>query len=290
MAAIAADPMDPVDLINPVDPLTPVGEIGQTGQINPRDQAVVEGSPWGFKGIALVTPGGDVVYCRDRQKRSQWHVHLCAALQESLLLPAPPHFLVPSHTATVDRWLGPGQRRHLSAEATPPVLRYQGLLNRLFDLGNLEWQAIYPPPEVSSPALMATYREQVPELWVNHDLVLDISSDRPIAAPNPNPGSEIPTASVLHLFVSGHTTATEVILKTLQTVLEGAHHRQYTLKVIDVSKHPEQAEVEQITATPTLLRVRPLPHRRLVGDLERPQAILDLLSDRPSSPLFDRQS
>lgn len=241
-------------------------------------------SPLEFKGIALVTPGGDVVYCRDRQKRSQWHIHLCAALQEYLTLPSPPYFLVPPYAATVDRWIHPNSH-HLQtvAEAAPPVLRYQGLLNRLFDLGDMEWQPLYPAPEASSPTLMATYREQFPELWVDHDLVLDISQDRAEGAGVSLPLGDAPetvAGPVLHLFVSGHSLITERILKVLQTVLETSRYRPYNLKVIDVSKHPDQAEMGQISATPTLVRVWPAPQRRLVGDVDSPQAILDLLSDR----------
>jgi circadian clock protein KaiB len=77
----------------------------------------------GFKGIALFTPGGDVVYCRDEQKRSQWHVNLCATLQEYLTLSAPPHFLVPVFSATVDRWFDAERAVWQTvAEASPAIL------------------------------------------------------------------------------------------------------------------------------------------------------------------------
>ncbi|WP_008315508.1 circadian clock KaiB family protein [Leptolyngbya sp. PCC 6406] len=237
-----------------------------------------------FKGIALFTPGGDLVYCRDEQKRSQWHVNLCAALQEYLTLSAPPHFLVPTYAATVDCWRSPTtQGLHVVAEAAPQVWRYQGLLNRIFGLGDVEWQPVYPNPEISSPAVLATYRNQFSELWVDHDLVLDISQER---APEAFASvlSETPqihsSGPVLRLFVSSQSALTEPILKTLQEVLETSRYRPYSLKVIDVSKHPEQAEADQISATPTLVRVWPLPLRRLVGELDNPRAILGLLSDR----------
>ena len=60
-----------------------------------------------FKGIALFTPGGDLIYCIDSSKQGRWHLNLCAALQEILDLPEPPHFLVPCYTATIDHWLNP---------------------------------------------------------------------------------------------------------------------------------------------------------------------------------------
>ncbi|HAJ63203.1 MAG TPA: circadian clock protein KaiB, partial [Cyanobacteria bacterium UBA8543] len=72
---------------------------------------------------------------------------------------------------------------------------------------------------------------------------------------------------VLRLFVSGNSAATEQTLKSLHELLENTIRHPYTLKVIDVFNHPDQAEENQISATPTLLRVRPLPVRRIVGDL-----------------------
>ena len=88
-----------------------------------------------------------------------------------------------------------------------------------------------------------------------------------------------PASTVLKLFVSGPSAATEQVLTTLQRVLEGARRQPYTLQMIDVAKHPEQAEADQVAATPTLLRVAPLPVRRLVGELDNPRAILTLLRD-----------
>jgi circadian clock protein KaiB len=148
-------------------------------------------------------------------------------------------------------------------------------------LGNLEWQPLYPKPEVSSAAVMATYRDQFPELWHNHDLIVEVTHRQKLLQDEVDaiaPGT-LRTGPTLRLFVSGHSSFTEQILKTLQQVLDNSRHRPYSLKVIDVSKHPEQAEADQITATPTLVRVWPTPVRRLVGELDDPQAILWLLAD-----------
>jgi len=83
---------------------------------------------------------------------------------------------------------------------------------------------------------------------------------------------------VLRLFVSGHSAATEYTLVSLHQLLEHSLRLPYTLKVIDVFKHPDQAEANQISATPTLLRVWPQPIRRIVGDLTDAERILRILS------------
>lgn len=239
-------------------------------------------SPPVFKGIAVFTPGGDLVYCRDHHKKSQWHLTLCGALQEQLGLRESPHFLVPGFTATVDCWQDPATRAFtVAAEAYPFVYRYQGLLNALFDLGNLEWRRIIPSPEYLNLSVFETYRSQFPQLWENHDLILDLSEPTVDLGEQSLPQTPelSPEGSVLRLFVSGHSALTEQILKTLQGVLESSRYSPYTLQMIDVSKNPEQAEADQIAATPTLVRISPQPIKRLVGELDNPRAILSLLSD-----------
>ena len=243
-------------------------------------------APQSFKGIAVFTPGGDLVYCRDPQKQAQWHLNLCAALQEHLGLMESPHFLVPSFTATVDCWFDETtQTQRIVAEASPFVHRYQGLLNVIFDIDRIEWQSLIPRQEHRSLSVINTYAARFPQLWENHQLVLDISpqADAPSATASSRQAS-VPTQNgpVLRLFVSGHSALTEQILKTLQGVLESSRYRPYTLQMIDVSQHPEQAEADQIAATPTLIRVWPQPTRRLAGELNNPRAILSLLSDSQS--------
>lgn len=248
----------------------------------PVGPSVMQEAPRPFKGIAVFTPGGDLVYCRDYQKQAQWHLNLCAALQEHLGLIESPHFLVPSFTATVDCWIETSTNSpKVVAEAYAFVHHYQGLLNVLFGLGNLEWQVVYPSAEHQSVSIFETYHARFPQLWNSHELVLDISPEIQQDSEPHQLGHSYPQTEgiVLRLFVSGHSVITEQILKTLQGVLEGSRYRPYTLQMVDVSKHPEQAEADQVSATPTLVRVWPRPIRRLVGELDNPRAILSLLSE-----------
>jgi circadian clock protein KaiB len=63
--------------------------------------------------------------------------------------------------------------------------------------------------------------------------------------------------------------------------------------VIDVLEDPEAAEAHRVLATPTAIRVSPLPECRLVGDLSQVDRVaeildLDLLDDTTSSrPGYD---
>jgi circadian clock protein KaiB len=243
-----------------------------------------------FKGIALFTPGGDLVYCIDSQKQARWHLQLCAVMQEVLGLPEPPHFLVPCYTATVDRWLDPKtQELKTFAEASPLVLRHQALLNVLFGTPISTWQPTPGIEEVCDKAVIDSYRTQFPQLWQDHDLVIRYEKSEPLlqdASSNGNPASAwssldsdpMTQGYVLRLFVAGHHSGTERILRNLHQLLEKALLQPYTLKVIDVSKHPDLAEADQVAATPTLLKVWPTPMKRIVGELEDPNAVLRLLS------------
>ena len=235
-----------------------------------------------FKGIALFTPGGDLIYCIDPSKQGRWHLHLCTALQEILDLPEPPHFLVPCYTATIDRWLDPRtQQVRTVAEAHPVVLRYQALLNALFDTHNLVWQPAPWQEGVCDRMVLLTYRSTFPQLWEDHDLIVRIDAE---AAPKVQStvistklGRQKTQAYVLRLFVAGQNPNTGRILQVLHELLEKYLNHPYTLKVIDVLSHPDQAEANQVSATPTLVKVYPLPIRRVIGDLENVERILNML-------------
>jgi len=227
------------------------------------------------------------VYCIDPRKQVYWHVHLCEMLQHWLGLKELPHFLATCYAATVDCTVDPvtGQL-HQVAEAAPLVIRYQPLLNAVFDTEGLIWHPTPLRREVCDPMLLATYRAEFPQLWECHDLILRYdqssfqTSDRslPKAELKRIPAIENTQGYVLRLFVAGHSNVTERIMQKLYSLLEQLLDQPYSLKVIDVVQHPDQAELDQITATPTLVRAWPQPMRRIVGYLENADQLLGLLN------------
>lgn len=241
-----------------------------------------------FKGIALFTPAGDLVYCIDPSKRGHWHINLCAILQESLGLSELPHFLVPAYTATVDRWFdSQTQQVKTLAEAYPAVKRYQPLLNAIFGTKNLEWRSPPWQDEWCNPLVIETYRGEFPQLWEAHDLIVQYQTGEnrtqdfsPPPLENLTVSSREPTSQnyVLRLFIAGNNVTTKQTLKTIYQLLEKGLRHPYTLKVIDIAKYPEQAEINQVSAIPTLIRVWPLPVRRIVGQLEDIGRVLQTLT------------
>jgi circadian clock protein KaiB len=240
-----------------------------------------------FKGIALFTPAGDLIYCIDPGKQGRWHLHLCATLQEILDLPEPPHFLVPCYTATIDHWLDPRtQKIRTFAEAYPAVMRHQAVLNAIFSTGDIVWQSAPWQEGLCDRMVLNSYRSSFPQLWEDHDLIVRLEPFEAVPYYQETTTLQIqPNAQgyVLRLFVAGHSPGIERTLESLHDLLEQYLSQPYTLKVIDVVSHPEQAETNQVTATPTLVKVWPLPIRRIVGDLDNVDKILQMLGAKEQS-------
>jgi circadian clock protein KaiB len=75
------------------------------------------------------------------------------------------------------------------------------------------------------------------------------------------------TSYSFRLYVAGGTERAEVALANLRQLCESRLAGRYELEVVDVVERPDWAAADRILATPTLVRVAPLPQRRVIGDL-----------------------
>lgn len=82
---------------------------------------------------------------------------------------------------------------------------------------------------------------------------------------------------VLRLYVTGMTARSMNAVSALKTICEQMLPGRYELEVVNLLEHPELAEAKQILATPTLVKELPLPVRRLVGDLTKPDRVVLVL-------------
>lgn len=93
----------------------------------------------------------------------------------------------------------------------------------------------------------------------------------------------------LRLYVTGLSTqSTRAIInlrRFCQEHLEGRYH----LEIIDLHEHPELAAKDGIIAAPTLVKLRPLPLRRFIGDMSNSARLLAGLglSHSPQQPVPD---
>ncbi len=69
------------------------------------------------------------------------------------------------------------------------------------------------------------------------------------------------------LYIAGRTPKSKDTIQKLKKVLQDNNNHRFRLVVIDLLMNPEKASADNIIATPTLVRVTPLPIRKIVGDL-----------------------
>jgi circadian clock protein KaiB len=82
------------------------------------------------------------------------------------------------------------------------------------------------------------------------------------------------THYVLRLFITGTTSRSSRAIANLRRVCEERLHGEYDLEVVDIYQHPAAAQEHQILAAPTLVKMLPLPLRRIIGDLANEERVL----------------
>jgi circadian clock protein KaiB len=69
------------------------------------------------------------------------------------------------------------------------------------------------------------------------------------------------------LFTVNETSRSVRARRQLERLQQLLGERELELEVIDVLERPDVAEEEGVLATPALIRSRPLPMRKIIGDL-----------------------
>jgi circadian clock protein KaiB len=78
----------------------------------------------------------------------------------------------------------------------------------------------------------------------------------------------------LRLFVTGATPNSIRAISNLKQICESHIKERYSLEIIDVYQDASIAEQEQLIALPLLIKKRPLPERRLIGDMSDNDRVL----------------
>lgn len=70
------------------------------------------------------------------------------------------------------------------------------------------------------------------------------------------------------LYITGSSRRSRLALDNVKWICQSLpESEEYDLQVIDVLNDPQQAEEDNIIATPTLLKTDPLPAQRIIGDM-----------------------
>ncbi len=81
----------------------------------------------------------------------------------------------------------------------------------------------------------------------------------------------------LRLYITGASRSSLQALANLKQLCRQYLHGRYELEVIDLYQQPELAAQEKLVVAPTLVKMFPLPTRRLIGTLANKEDVLRLL-------------
>ncbi|RSK44847.1 circadian clock protein KaiB [Hymenobacter perfusus] len=101
-----------------------------------------------------------------------------------------------------------------------------------------------------------------------------------MAPANPGEGAS-PAYVLLHLYIAGATPNSTRAVQNLKAICTQYLPGRHELLIIDIYQQPELASQQQIIASPTLVKLWPLPVRRLIGDLSDRHKVLVALGLTP---------
>jgi len=78
----------------------------------------------------------------------------------------------------------------------------------------------------------------------------------------------------LRLFVTGASPNSLRAIANIKVICEKHLPGNYDLEIIDVHQQPLIAEKEQLIALPLLMKLHPLPFKRLIGDMSDNNKVL----------------
>lgn len=74
------------------------------------------------------------------------------------------------------------------------------------------------------------------------------------------------------IYVAGNRPESRRAVTNLRALCEASVCGDYELEVVDVFHQPDRAEVARVMVTPTVIKLAPLPRRRVLGDLSDDRA------------------
>lgn len=85
----------------------------------------------------------------------------------------------------------------------------------------------------------------------------------------------------LQLYIAGNTRRSVQAIANTRRVCDESLDGRYELDIIDIYQSPALAKFAQIIAVPTLVRISPLPVKRIVGDMLNARRIIFAVDHAP---------
>jgi circadian clock protein KaiB len=84
----------------------------------------------------------------------------------------------------------------------------------------------------------------------------------------------------LRLYVAGNAPNSLRAIANTKAICEEYLTSHYALEIVDLLQHPKRALADGIIVTPTLLRLKPSPIQRVIGDLSDTAQVLTMLGSK----------
>jgi len=86
--------------------------------------------------------------------------------------------------------------------------------------------------------------------------------------------AEISVPYVFRLYITGASPNSTKAINNIKSICEKYLKNRYELEIIDVYKQPLMAKSEQLIALPLLIKLSPLPAKRLIGNMSDTDKVL----------------
>jgi circadian clock protein KaiB len=105
----------------------------------------------------------------------------------------------------------------------------------------------------------------------------------PVTLTNSTWQAEEPEPWHLRLYVAGQSPKSLKAMANLMHICEEHLPTQYDVEIVDLVENPQLAARDEILAIPTLVRRRPEPMRKIIGDLSDANRVLVGLQLEPGT-------
>ena len=78
----------------------------------------------------------------------------------------------------------------------------------------------------------------------------------------------------LRLYVAGQTPKSLAAIANLKRLCDTYLRGSHSIEIIDLIDEPHRATIDEVFALPTLVRRRPKPLKRIIGDLSKTERVL----------------
>lgn len=103
-------------------------------------------------------------------------------------------------------------------------------------------------------------------------------------SPSDEPGDAVGSKQEFRLYVSAVSPRSSRAVVNARKFFETHFAGSHVLEVLDIADNVETARADQVIASPTLIRMAPLPRRRFVGDMSDTESLRLALGLKKAAP------